>query len=245
MFILLVEVSQQDATLLDIHNLFRLFPPPRLFDTLLASPLLSGAPNSTWATFLYLFYNFAVYTAPSVTGDVAVSLHWLTIPPHFDSPHLCHLPSLAGAQRGILQTLSSHSGIPLSSPHNLQPNWNRIRTMLSGEPSPDEGIHMASSLSSPVGRYILESIAANLPYPFPAHVSVILELFHRFVSVSDAVRMDLVRNGVLDSVVFAVSCSSFLDDYEKGVAVIGILLDTIRRDHQKRTIRNVDFSHLF
>ncbi|KAK2944387.1 hypothetical protein BLNAU_20689 [Blattamonas nauphoetae] len=43
-----------------------------------------------------------------------------------------------------------------------------------------------------------------------------------------------MRKGLLDRVVFAVSCSSFLDDYEKGVAVIGILLDTIRRDNLKQ-----------
>ncbi|KAK2955436.1 hypothetical protein BLNAU_9664 [Blattamonas nauphoetae] len=48
----------------------------------------------------------------STAGDVVVSLHWFSIPVHFDSPLLCHLPSLAGAQRGTLKTLPSHSGIP-------------------------------------------------------------------------------------------------------------------------------------
>ncbi|KAK2945942.1 hypothetical protein BLNAU_19159 [Blattamonas nauphoetae] len=48
----------------------------------------------------------------NLVGDLIVSLHWFNIPAHFDSPLLCHLPSLTGAQRGVLQTLSSHSGIP-------------------------------------------------------------------------------------------------------------------------------------
>ncbi|KAK2953881.1 hypothetical protein BLNAU_11141 [Blattamonas nauphoetae] len=49
------------------------------------------------------------------------------IPSHFDSPLLFHLPSLAGAQRGVLQTLSSHSGIPsLSTSQNTDSDWERI-----------------------------------------------------------------------------------------------------------------------
>ncbi|KAK2953870.1 hypothetical protein BLNAU_11130 [Blattamonas nauphoetae] len=62
-------------------------------------------------------------------GEIVVSLHWFGIPSHFDSPLLCHLPSLAGAQRGILQTLSSHSGIPSLVTHNtIKPNRDRLRT---------------------------------------------------------------------------------------------------------------------
>ncbi|KAK2948612.1 hypothetical protein BLNAU_16431 [Blattamonas nauphoetae] len=84
-------------------------------------------------------------------------------------------------------------------------------------------------------------LSSFLLHSVPAIVSAAFEFFHRFVSVvSDAIRMKLVRFGLLDDVGFAVSCSSFLEDYEKGIVVIGILLDTIRRDHLKRRMRTIE-----
>ncbi|KAK2943492.1 hypothetical protein BLNAU_21599 [Blattamonas nauphoetae] len=282
---LFIQHSNQESTQSEINALFCHFPPPRLIDTLISSPHLSAAPTTIRVYLLEIFNSFGVYLSPfgacfslvkvfrmlypsnmnenpdepqilCQVGDVVVSLHWFNIPSHFDSPLLCHLPSLAGAQRGVLQTLSSRSGIPsLISPYNLQPDWNRIRVVLKKRLSPSEGIYILTQcvrylesdhfLSSPIGRALLECITATLLLsPHPAVMSAAFEFFHRFVSVSsDAVRMDLVRKSLLDSVVFAVSCSSFLDDYEKGVAVIGILLDTIRRDHHQLRTRTFDFRY--
>ncbi|KAK2949920.1 hypothetical protein BLNAU_15149 [Blattamonas nauphoetae] len=271
---LFVPLSHQDTTQKDIHRLFYLFPPPRLFDNLLSSPLLDKSRIDVRICFLALFGELGAVTAPfraclslakvfkmlipfkldstgviynlAEVGDQVVSLHWLNIPAHFDSPLLCHLPSLADAQQDIVQTLSSYSGIPsLVTPRSFQPNWNLIRTIIPPGMSPSERLHMTNSLSSPIGHSILEFITTSLLSPIPGVVSAAIEFFHRFVSVaSDDVRMDLVRNGLLDSVVYAVSCSSFLDDYEKGVAVIGMLLATIRRDCQKRRMQYFDFLHL-
>ncbi|KAK2956363.1 hypothetical protein BLNAU_8730 [Blattamonas nauphoetae] len=182
----------------------------------------------------------------SRTGEIVVFLHWLSIPGHFDSPLLCHLPSLAGAQRGVLQTLSSHSGIPsLVTPNNTESFLAFIQPMLSRTLYHTEKFRLLFQCVRyvtshdldlvEVGPIIVHFVPMNLISPFPTRVSVALEFNQRFVRVaSDAVRMEFVKQDLLDRIVFAVSCSSFLDDYEKGVAVIGILLDTIRRDDQKR-----------
>ncbi|KAK2955428.1 hypothetical protein BLNAU_9656 [Blattamonas nauphoetae] len=263
--------SLQDTPQAIIVNLFGLFPPPRLFDTLLSPPHLVRARIDIWTDFLFLFGDIIHLTAPFgacsslakvfqmlapfvsnknqfeldlmwMVGDVVVSLHWFSIPAHFDSPLLCHLPSLAGAQRGVLQTLSSHSGIPsLATPLTARPVDDHFSRLLSSTETIHEeigfwsmyGLHLAAKdfNSTKPEPHFVEFLMKHLLSPFPAVVSIAIEFFHRFVSVSsDAVRIELVKKGLLDRVVFAVSNSSFLDDYEKGIAVIGILLDTIRRD---------------
>ncbi|KAK2955433.1 hypothetical protein BLNAU_9661 [Blattamonas nauphoetae] len=123
--------SLQDTPQANIVNLFGLFPPPRLFDTLLSPPHLVRARIDIWTDFLFVFGDIVHLTAPfgacsslakvfkmlapfdsnpkqtelnrlSEVGEIVVSLLWLSIPIHYDSPLLCHLPSLAGAQRGVL-----------------------------------------------------------------------------------------------------------------------------------------------
>ncbi|KAK2955378.1 hypothetical protein BLNAU_9606 [Blattamonas nauphoetae] len=137
----LVVRPDQATTRSDIGTLFGYYPPPRLLDTLLSSPHFVRADSAIWIGFLIVFSDYSNQTAPFgacsslakvfkmlspfnqnptqyeldlmwKAGEIVVSLHWFNIPAHFDSPLLCHLPSLAGAQRGVLQTLSSHSGIP-------------------------------------------------------------------------------------------------------------------------------------
>ncbi|KAK2955933.1 hypothetical protein BLNAU_9093 [Blattamonas nauphoetae] len=190
----------------------------------------------------------------STVGQMVVSLHWLSIPAHFDSPLLCHLPSLAGAQRGVLQTLSSHSGIPsLITPLTIL-SYDFLYFQIQSINNP---VNQAISLFSMYGRYVTAEgfsyfrkgrglvidILHRLHLKAPAIVSTAIEFCHRLVTLSsDAVRIDVAKLGLLDHIVSAVSNSSFLDDYEKGVAVIGILLDTIRRDHLKRQMRGFDFS---
>ncbi|KAK2955130.1 hypothetical protein BLNAU_9859 [Blattamonas nauphoetae] len=171
MHMLFVEISGHDIKQVEVGNLFCYFPPPRFIDTLLSSPHHVRHDEQFWLYFLNVVCAFFAVTTPfgacsslttifkmlhpfdsdtkeaeltlmRMAGDIIVSLHWLSIPAHFDSPLLCHLPSLAGAQRGILQTLSSHSGIPsLITPHNLQPNWNSIiLPLLSKDHSVSDGI---------------------------------------------------------------------------------------------------------
>ncbi|KAK2952839.1 hypothetical protein BLNAU_12160 [Blattamonas nauphoetae] len=225
-----------------------------------------------WVRYLSLFRVFGVYTAPfgacaslvevfkmlapfdssmkrddldmlRDVGEIVMSLHWLSIPVHFDSPLLCHLPSLAGAQRGGLQKLSSHSGIPsLLTTHNTDSDWERILSILRNQVNPNDAIQLVSFNYSPIELYVLDFFMKNLQFRFPALVSASFEFFLRFVSSSShSVRIHLLKQGLLDRIVVAVSNSSFLDDYEKGIAVIGILLTTIRRDRQKRRLRTFDF----
>ncbi|KAK2955390.1 hypothetical protein BLNAU_9618 [Blattamonas nauphoetae] len=193
----------------------------------------------------------------SEVGNVVESLHWLSFPSHFDSPLLCLLPSLAGAQRGVLQPLSSHSGIPsLVTPITFKSYWNIILKSIPKDMSFNHPLRMltftvrymgSNDFNSPsIVLIVLDVITDLVRSPTPALVSAAFEFFHRLVTVSsDARRIDLVKRGLLDHIVFAVSNSSFLDDYEKGIAVIGTLLATIRRSDLKRRMRVFDFSPLF
>ncbi|KAK2955651.1 hypothetical protein BLNAU_9341 [Blattamonas nauphoetae] len=261
MNMLTVDLSDQTTTHKDFVILFTSFPPPRLLDTLLSPPHLDGTSFTIRLLFLLVFNSIGAFSAPfgacsslaqvfqmltpffsdynqfeldvlSRVGEIVVSLHWLSIPAHFDSPLLCHLSSPAGAQRGVLQTLSSHSGIPsLITPLPAELNQNTIGGILSEDLS-----HKMILLLCLLARHVASDPVASL----------VFEFFHRFVSVSsDAIRMDLVKQDLLDRVVFAVSNSPYLDDYEKGIAVIGILLATIRRDDQKQRMRAFDLSRVF
>ncbi|KAK2945001.1 hypothetical protein BLNAU_20078 [Blattamonas nauphoetae] len=276
------DIFSQDTTHTDLVHLFNYFPPPRLLDTLLSHPLLFGTQAHMRILFLIVFNSIGAFTAPfgacsslaqvfkllapfdsnwrqdelnsfREAGEMVVSLHWLNIPAHFDSPLISHLPSLAGAQRSVLQTLSFDSGIPsLVTNIPAELNTNNLRRMLSGNHPHSNEIHLLAltvhyldpdAFHSPgFVPKVYNSSAVSLLFPTPAVVSAAFEFFHRFVSVSsDAVRIELVKQGLLDRIVFAVSRSSFLDDYEKGIAVIGILLVAIRRVEQKRRMREFDF----
>ncbi|KAK2940785.1 hypothetical protein BLNAU_24299 [Blattamonas nauphoetae] len=270
--------KDQDTIQNDILTLFQFYPPPRLFDTLFSSPHLVRATVDLWVLFLALFSELGAFTAPfgacsflaklfkmlipfdwkmeqvkldllNLVGDVVVFLHWLSFPAHFDSPLLCHLPSLAGAQRGVLQTLSSHSGIPSLVPQaEIESYWHLFRLLASERQSFNDEVrvlsfavrHSASEDSHcyPFIPIVVKTVTEDLLLPIPSFVSIAFEFFLRFVSVaSDDVRMELVTQGLLDHIFFAVSNSSFLDDYEKAVSVIGILLATIRRANQTNAMR--------
>ncbi|KAK2961116.1 hypothetical protein BLNAU_3884 [Blattamonas nauphoetae] len=281
--ILFVELSGPDSRQEVFNILFGCFPPPLLIDTFLSSQHLVRADKQIWVSFLTLFRNMCALTAPfdaclslatvfkmltplesrldqlelnllRRVGEIVVALQWYNIPSDFDSPLLCHLPSLAGAQRGILQTLSSYSGIPsLVATLTVDSHRRSLNSMKSDIPSLRDRVACASlivhSLSHdalpnslitpPLAQFLVEKKTSL----FPAHTSAVFEFCSRFITVSsDAVRMDLVKHGMLDGIVLAVSNSSFLDDYEKGTAMIGILLATIWKDHQKRKMREFDFS---
>ncbi|KAK2955380.1 hypothetical protein BLNAU_9608 [Blattamonas nauphoetae] len=277
-----LDISDQDTTEEAYLTLFAYNPPHRLLDTLVSFPHLIRDKSIIWISLLIIVQKIGDLTAPfgtcaslaqvfkmlslfdqnseqvesdllSEVGEIVVSLHWLNIPAHFDSPLLCHLPSLAGAQRGVLQTLSSHSGIPsLLTPTNSESNLASLQAMMFEELAVQDAIpflswcvrYLASSDCNyfTIGSSVSGFLAWTLKSPIPAVASATIEFFHRFVSVSsDAVRIELVKKGLLDHVVFAVSNSSFLDDYEKGIAVIGILLAAIRRSDQKRRMRVFDF----
>ncbi|KAK2950187.1 hypothetical protein BLNAU_14873 [Blattamonas nauphoetae] len=242
---------------LDIIDLFAVFPPPRLVDIVFSSPKVVQPTFELWLCLLVFARDFATFAAPFgacsslaklfkllapfdlnpkqdvldtlwVVGEIVVSLHWLNFPAHFDSPLLCHLPSLNCAQRGILQTLSSHSGIPsLVMPLAPLTSDDQLERIFSDIPTNHQQMGQCSLLLRYVatedvmdldGTVFVKILVLFLLSPIPALVSAAFEFFLRYVSVSsDSVRMDLVKLGLLDYIVIAVSKSSFLDDYEKGI----------------------------
>ncbi|KAK2955645.1 hypothetical protein BLNAU_9335 [Blattamonas nauphoetae] len=118
--------------------------------------------------------------------------------------NLCHLPSLAGAQRGVLQTLSSHSGIPsLVAPLTSESFQKRLTSILSKVRFVNDRIRLLSLFvryvasdhsSNTIERISVKSLTKPFLCPYPAIVSTVLEFFRRFVSVSsDAVRIKLVK----------------------------------------------------
>ncbi|KAK2947037.1 hypothetical protein BLNAU_18039 [Blattamonas nauphoetae] len=223
---LFVQISAQETTQGAILNLFSLFPPHRLIDTLLSTAYLESAPINCRIGLFNVVAHFGDFTSPfgacsslakvfkmlapfnpmedrvelkllQDVGSVVVNLHWFSIPGHFDSPLIYHPSSLAGAQRGGVQTLSSHTGIrSLALPRFIQPNWNTIFAFLSPNSFPSDEVRILSEyfLSSLAGHNILMFITERLFSVNPAIVSATFESFHRFVSVaSDAIRIELVK----------------------------------------------------
>ncbi|KAK2955148.1 hypothetical protein BLNAU_9877 [Blattamonas nauphoetae] len=84
---------------------------------------------------------------------------------------------------------------------------------------------------------VLQILIGFLVSPMPSVVSVALTVLTQLVracTVSECVL--LVEAGVVDAVIVSVSLSSFLDDYENGLCVVGIVLNSIR---QQELIRHV------
>ncbi|KAK2945288.1 hypothetical protein BLNAU_19789 [Blattamonas nauphoetae] len=79
--------------------------------------------------------------------------------------------------------------------------------------------------------------------PVPSVVSLVLAFLARLVRLSDEEgKMEMVQLGVIDCVVVAVSQSSFLEDYENGIALIGDLLRAVRQDEQSQRMTLFDFA---
>ncbi|KAK2953418.1 hypothetical protein BLNAU_11704 [Blattamonas nauphoetae] len=188
--------------------------------------------------------------------DIVIALHWLNIPSRFDSPLLAHLPSIISSHPPSLHpSLFSEYGI-----HTLvtAPSKSSIESILgSGIFDVNlviQSVHHASfvvRLSSSHHLFSRQTLQLSLLLlnrlmrPFPAVVSVTLEMFHRLVlTCSDEAKMKLVKHGLLDVVMVAVSQSSFLSDYESGIVVIGGLLESIHRMSLQKLIVGVDFSSL-
>ncbi|KAK2953343.1 hypothetical protein BLNAU_11628 [Blattamonas nauphoetae] len=188
--------------------------------------------------------------------EVVIALHWLNIPSHFDSPLLAHCSSLLASQPLSLRTSLDHQLSLLSlvtdpSKSSFQglPSSNIFQMQLFVKTIREASLVLQLSTSDhlftwPIVDFSLPMIS-RLMIPFPAAVSVLLEMFHRLVlTCSDEAKMKLVKHGLLDVVVVAVSQSSFLSDYESGIVVIGGLLDSIHRMSLQNWIVGMDFSSL-
>ncbi|KAK2946854.1 hypothetical protein BLNAU_18233 [Blattamonas nauphoetae] len=173
-------------------------------------------------------------------------LTWLNLPQHFDLPLLSLNPSHS-THAEILSTFTKNSRqviFEAVSPDNsvFDSVWDFF-VIIEGIRTPTRAFipHSDHTKLSTRSMY-LEILPIIITSPFPARPSILLEMLHRFVVVSPhTFRLTLISKGVIDSLLFTVSNSSNLEDYENGIAVIGILLDAIRRDHLHRSVRDFDF----
>ncbi|KAK2961643.1 hypothetical protein BLNAU_3441 [Blattamonas nauphoetae] len=179
--------KNMDAARVDILDLFCVFPPPRHFDSLLSHLHLIRASHDVWVRFLNLFSAYGASVAPfgacsslatifqlltpfdsnptpfkryflRKVGHVVVSLHWLSIPAHFDSPLICHLPSLSGRQRDILQQHSSPSDLPCFSDRETNACLS-VRNLVTHDSSPPK-----------IGFGIVEHLIKDLLCVFSHHI---------------------------------------------------------------------------
>ncbi|KAK2947728.1 hypothetical protein BLNAU_17328 [Blattamonas nauphoetae] len=174
--------------------------------------------------------------------DVVIALHWLSIPSRFDSPLLAHLPSLISShppslrpslflERGIrsLVTCSVSSLLDDLIESNGSKNNQTIESVIQASII----IRLSPSLPHLSGSLLDHSLTMinHLRSPFPAVVSVTLEMFHRLVlTCSDEAKMKLVKHGLLDVVMVAVSQSSLsssIDLAKRELADIGVDLAAV------------------
>ncbi|KAK2953339.1 hypothetical protein BLNAU_11802 [Blattamonas nauphoetae] len=221
-----------------IHSINALESNLRLF---LNYILPSCAPFGECRSLAMIFREFSTVRNPNtrLTQDdrdvrqIVLDLHWLSIPSSFDSPLLAI----------ALSTTGIHSEIPESELMEQLPlrmiicNISRWARMLKSADFRKLFVSLSDTRDS-----LFQALCDHLP----AGVSVALEFLTRFVrESSDGVRMELVWRGVLDAVVVSVSSSSFLEDFENGVTLIGTLLRTMRRVEQTTRTREFDFSSFF
>ncbi|KAK2951629.1 hypothetical protein BLNAU_13368 [Blattamonas nauphoetae] len=174
-------------------------------------------------------------------------LSWLNLPQHFDLPLLSLNPSHS-IHTQILSTFTKNSRqviFEAASPDNsvFDSVWDFF-VIIEGIRDPSRAFIAHSDHTNPsTRRMYLEILPSLITLSIPAHRSIFLEMLHRLVVVSPhTFRLNLISKGVIDSILFAVSTSSNLEDYENGIAVIGILLDAIRRDHLRRIEKHLSLT---
>ncbi|KAK2950508.1 hypothetical protein BLNAU_14501 [Blattamonas nauphoetae] len=185
--------------------------------------------------------------------SAVIGLHWFSLPPSFNSPfHVLRHPLLRLPEITLIM-----------KPWLLQSIWKTQLPLLFSATAPMENdiILHVFELASTLGVFfrIITSISASvfshcgltkrlcslLISPVPSVVSLVLVFLARLIHLSDDEgKMEMVLLGVIDYVVVAVSQSSFLEDYENGIALIGDLLETVRQDEQKRRMTIFDFSFI-
>ncbi|KAK2955475.1 hypothetical protein BLNAU_9522 [Blattamonas nauphoetae] len=208
----------------DTFRLFLHFPPPLVVRFFL--PILSSksAPSSLVDPLKVMLTNLLFTTAPF--GDLQTScesLEWLNIPTGFGSA-LVHSKTHAS-----FDSFDNQDGSPMSTDDSLESS--KLTSIMQ-------------KLLSKLTRGMRDGLKL-VGSPVPAEVSVNLEFVKRLVSLGSVESvMQMVRFGMLDCVIRGVSESSFLEDYENGICVIGIVLRSICGFGKKQAIVDHDFSHL-
>ncbi|KAK2959931.1 hypothetical protein BLNAU_5128 [Blattamonas nauphoetae] len=163
-----------------------------------------------------------------------MSLEWLNIPTGFGS-------ALAYSNTFLSHDLHNYSSPPIPPPDMLNSSVTPTIVLWSSS----KLVTVVDGRVTRIGSFIRDLRHSNantivfdqrkLPFfckmmlsPVPVEVSVALEAVKRVVSVSTAGILNvMVCWGMFDIVIRAVSESSFLEDYENGICVIGSLLHCI------------------
>ncbi|KAK2954951.1 hypothetical protein BLNAU_10091 [Blattamonas nauphoetae] len=175
-----------------------------------------------------------------VVRENVIARNWFQIPTSFDSPHIAHLRSLHPSRHRILPSISEETGMTCLLSDRTDPVFtslvDEICRTANAEDWLTESVLILRSLTPDTIRYNTSLMKGVLSIfdcflsSVPARVSLAFEFCKRFLQMClDLDRLILVRNGLMDAVVLAVYDWPFLEDYENGVVVIGILLNTIRR----------------
>ncbi|KAK2942215.1 hypothetical protein BLNAU_22865 [Blattamonas nauphoetae] len=182
-----------------------------------------------------------------------LSLHWFSLPLSFDSPFLLH-PHLHTVWLETEDTIN---------PWDKPPDWEKflssliIETFSSSRDLDNESLMLAIAIGKfyPILRRHSASVFSRcgltrhlfrfLLSPIPVTVSLALAFLTRVVMESDVRwKMEMLRLGVIDCVVMAILRSSFLEDYEHGVTLIGDLLRTVRHDAQESRMTQINLGDI-
>ncbi|KAK2944798.1 hypothetical protein BLNAU_20271 [Blattamonas nauphoetae] len=161
--------------------------------------------------------------------DTIIRLHWFSLPLSFRSPFLL-IPHLLSHTPGIAKTIDLWSS---------EPDYKLSLAIFNGSVGFSHLIEGYAVLAASVfsRRHTMKTISSYLLSPIPSVVSLVLVFLARTVHLCDeAGKMEMVQLGVIDYVIVAVSQSSFLEDFETGIALIGELLRTVRQDEQNSEI---------
>ncbi|KAK2963637.1 hypothetical protein BLNAU_1202 [Blattamonas nauphoetae] len=180
---------------------------------------------------------FLFFTCSREFGDISLSLsstlrcvEWLNLPTGFGS-------ALAFSNTHMsFDRIEDQDTQHINSDTSLQLTHHPL-TMLDG---------LSTSVNNTTDRiFQLGALTRGLSRDFQAEVSAFLEFLKRVVSLGSVENvMEMVRFGMLDIVIRIASESSFLEDYENGICVIGILLRSIRDLENEEEMEDHDFSLL-
>ncbi|KAK2955538.1 hypothetical protein BLNAU_9586 [Blattamonas nauphoetae] len=168
------------------------------------------------------------------------SIEWLNIPTGFDSALALQIN-----QPVVMDKCDKHSPFSKDMSGFLSEHATDVCFDICNVATLIRDLTPANATSDMFGSETLRDCAWGMLSPIPAEVSVNLEFVKRVVSLGSVSNvMEMVRFGMLDIVIRGVSESLFLEDYENGICVIGILLRSICGFGKQQEMVDHDFSRL-
>ncbi|KAK2948504.1 hypothetical protein BLNAU_16573 [Blattamonas nauphoetae] len=262
-----LNLMETDFMRRETFNLFLFFPPPlvvRFFlpflslnedysyffdpwNEMMSSLLLTTAPFGDLHSVRELYRSVGqsschcedTSTESCVTSDCE-SIEWLNIPTGFGSALALQIE-----QPNVMDKCHKHSPFAKDMTKFLSDYTNNVCDGICDVASWIRDLTPANATFHLLEETTLRDCPWGMLSPVPAEVSAILEFVKRVVSLCSVESvMEMVRFGMLDIVIRGVSESSFLEDYENGICVIGILLRSICAFGKKQEMIDHDSSRL-